>query len=179
MRRARTTSPRKSSRRSRSEADRSAPALSRASVYVCPRAMSGAARRAVRLFLPLRSPRFDSAPTRAIGHGWPIEACPRRDARTSRPTKARWRGGKKRATGAPFLLVTFLWASKEKLLAPMRRESEKKHEASGRETRHKTGLPGNNRVPAKYPTRLCRRSPLVDFIGAHPAASSREVYESR
>jgi len=114
--------------------------------------MSGAARRAVRLFVPLRPPRLASAPTRAIGHGWPIEACPRRDARTSRPTKARWRGGNRRATGAPFLLVTFLWASKEKSLAPSRRKPEKKSELSGRETRHKTGLPGNNRTPTKYPT---------------------------
>ena len=138
--------------------------------------MSGEARRAVRLFLPLRPPRLASAPTRAISQGWLIEACPRKDARTSRPTKVRWRGGNKRATGAPFLLVTFLWASKEKSLAPMRHESKKKYEVSGRETRHKTGLPGNNRVPTKHPTLSAGRDASAPV--AHPAKSQAKLDDS-
>ena len=52
--------------------------------------------------------------------------------------------------------VTFLWASKEKSLAPTRHDSEKKYELSGRETRPKTRLLVNDDL--KNDTRrLCRQ----------------------
>ena len=57
-------------------------------------------------------------------------------------------------TGAPFLLLRFLWASKENEGAPLRHESEKKYELSGRETFHMPILSQQTTASATCPTLL-------------------------